>query len=60
MTPEILYTCPYCQRNGFTHRGLVGHVCASAPGITQAIPKRFLTLPEIAKIVVSTPVPPTP
>lgn len=53
MTPEILYTCPHCQRTGFTHRGLTNHICTHAPGGT----KRALTKPEIAKIVVNSSLP---
>ncbi len=47
--PEILYTCPHCQRDNFTHRGLANHVCEKAPGPS----RRPLTKPEIAKIVVT-------
>jgi hypothetical protein len=59
---EILYHCPHCDRSGFTHRGLSAHFCEGAPALASAPlwrGKRMLTKSEVAKIVVSTPVPPT-
>ena len=51
--PELLYACPYCERSGFTHRGLVNHFCSSAPLVRSGTaPKRFLTKAEITKIIV--------
>lgn len=52
---EPLYTCPYCNRSGFTHRGLRVHFCSQAPpapGERAWSGKRFLTKAEITKIVV--------
>lgn len=52
---EPLYTCPYCRRSGFTHRGLGTHWCSEAPIIRSAQKwngKRQLTKAEISKIVV--------
>lgn len=53
---EPLYTCPYCARSGFTHRGLSAHWCRSAPTNAAAAKhngSRMLTKREIAKIVVN-------
>jgi hypothetical protein len=63
MPEEVLYTCPHCQRSGFTHRGLTSHFCQTAlaaPPATHTT-KRYLTKIEIIKIVVNRTKPtPTP
>ncbi len=60
---EPLYTCPFCERSGFTHRGLSGHWCRSAPANASATKhngSRLLTKREISKIVVDSSLPPHP